>query len=303
MVPVILGRIVPIGSAYAGLLSLDTRYLADAACVMALCVGLAFLPVASLPQSQPRLSRRVFVLTSGGNRYSFSADRGARYAAAAALSIFVVSSIWSVRAYDHAATGGPAARLYLANVRQALKQLPSGTSVLDQNMPLARVGPSFGTDSRESFVIGGLAHGATAAKAHWITVASGTIDNLRIFGGDGRLYPAVMAGDYSVHRSATGFAGCWPEHKGQIVVRMQHMTSIYDQTLHFSYIWSSAPATLTLWYGNEILPLTLETGTHNAYITVSGDTTSFAVSGFGTSRLCIGGAQSGHLVPYGTPIP
>jgi hypothetical protein len=179
-----------------------------------------------------------------------------------------------------------------------------GTIVLDQYMPQRLVEGLFGKqEAVESTVIGDLEQGKLAGKFRWVDQLDGTVDGMYIFGADGKLYPAVIAGDYSVRRSGAGFKACWPERKGRIKVRFQHISSIYDWMLHLEYIWGSSAGPVALWYGGVQHQLALQPGTHNAYLSVYGRVNHFNIVGLGQSHLCIAGAEAGQLVGYGTPIP
>jgi hypothetical protein len=301
MIPVIFGRLL------AGLqtvLGLETRYLADAACVLAICLGLAFLPVAGTETSEA--TAEAGQRASGGHRANAPSthQQNLRYAASALVAIFVVSSIWSVHTYENITPGGPAARTYFANAKRAVQLAPPGTVVLDQYMPQQLVEGLFGKqEAVESTVIGDLEQGTLARKFRWVGKAEGTIDGLHMFGSDGKLYPALISGVYSVPRTGAGFKACWPERKGMVRVRFPHRTTIYDWTLRLEYIWGSPAGSATLWYGGIPHPLTLQHGPHSVYLSVSGNVTRFRVVGLGQNGLCITRAEAGELVAYGTPIP
>jgi len=301
MAPVIFGRLL------AGLqtvLGLETRYLADAACVLAICVGLAFLPVAGTQTDEA--AAEAGQRAPGGHRASavVSHEQNLRYAASALVAIFVVSSIWSVHTYQNSTPGGPVAKTYFANAKRAVQLARPGTVVLDQYMPQRYVEGLFGKqEAVESTVIGDLEQGKLGGKFRWVGTAEGTIDGMYMFGPDGKLYPAVIAGVYSVHRSGPGFKACWPERKGRVAVRFRSRTDVYDWMLHLEYIWGSSAGPVTLWYGGVRHELALQPGTHNGYLGVFGNVTHFKVVGLGRRHLCVTGAEAGQLVAYGSPIP
>jgi hypothetical protein len=301
MLPVIFGRL---NAGLQTVLGLETRYLADAACVLAICVGLAFLPVAGTETGET--TAEAGQRTSGGHRASTATtyQQNLRYAASALVAIFVVSSIWSVHTYENSTPGGPAARAYFANAKRAVQLAPPGTIVLDQYMPQQLVEGLFGPkEAVQSTVIGDLARGKLAGKFRWIDKPAGTVDGLYMFGQDGKLYHAFINGVYSVQRSGAGFKACWPERKGRVAVWFRSTTNVYDWMLHIEYIWGSSAGPVTLWYGGIRHQLALQPGTHNAYLSVSGNVTHFKVAGLGQNHLCITGAEAGQLVPYGSPIP
>jgi hypothetical protein len=299
VLPLALGRL---SGGLQGFLGLETRYLADAACVLAICVGLAFLPVIGAVEVEAG-TRRI-PTTAQRLRDRLSADQNLRYAGAALVAIFVVGSLWSVHAYETSTPGSAAARTYVTDIKQAVRLVPRGTTVLDQFMPQQLVEGLFGQPyALESSVIGDLEQGKLAGKIDWIKSTNGTVDDLRIFGGNGQLYPAVISGDYSVNRPGTGFKACWPERKGEIVVRFQRVTGIYDWVLRLTYIRGAAPGTVLVYYGRVVRQLQVMKGIHNAYLTVNGQVSQFVVAGSGAAGLCITGAESGIIVPYGQAIP
>jgi hypothetical protein len=300
MLPVAFGRLY---GGLEGFLGLETRYLVDASCVLAICIGLAFLPVVSSGAAVAEVRQESLPSPRARSLLALIGGQNLRYGGALVVALFVVGSIWSVQAYENSTPGGAAARAYIANVKRAVALAPSDTSVLNQYMPGQLVEGLFGKQyASESSVIGDLAQGKHAGKFHWVGKADGTIDSLRIFGNDGKLYPAVISGDYSVARPGTGFQACWPERHGRITVRLEHVTTAYDWTLHFAYIWGGPAATVVVEYGGVSRELSVLPKVHNAYLPVSGDVSSFVVLGLGVNHMCVAAAQSGDLVPFGTPI-
>lgn len=299
VLPLALGRL---SGGLQGFLGLETRYLADAACVLAICVGLAFLPVVGAVEVEAGARR---MPTSVQRlRAALSADQNLRYAATAVIAIFVVGSLWSVRAYEISTPGSGAARAYVSNVKKAVHLVPRGSTVLDQFMPQQLVEGLFGKpDALESQVIGDLEQGKLKDRIDWVSNTTGTIDDLRVFGGNGQLYPAVISGVYSVQRSGAGLRACWPERAGQIVVKFQRTTGIYDWTLRLTYIRGSAAGKVLIYYGSLIRQLDVMKGIHNAYVTINGQVSSFVIAGPGAAGLCITSAESGIIVPYGQAIP
>jgi hypothetical protein len=286
MVPVLLGRLE---HGLAGLLGLETRYLADAACVLAICIGLAFLPVTGVKEATPQVGLR---------RRLRAGARQLRYAAAGLVGVFVVGSIQSVHAYEADTKGATAPIAYIKNAEQALKHAGRGTNVVNARMPAKMVSGIFEQYALESRVIGDLERGRLAGKLRWITSADGTIDDLQIFGPDGRLYPAAMSGVSSLHRKQTGFKACWPEKNGVIVVWFTKPTSIFDWTLKLNYIWGGGPSSILVEYNGREDVLEVRHGLHSGYLPVSGSVKSFMVSGLGNDHLCVGYAVAGHLMPF-----
>lgn len=295
MAPIIFGRL---NTGLQGVLGLETRYLADAACVLALSVGLAFWPVTGTQADESRSGHRASANTATTHQQNL------RYASVVLVVFVLISSVWSVHTYEISTPGGPAAKSYITNAKRAVTLAKRGTVVLDQYMPQNLVEGLFGKKlAIESAVIGDLEQGKLAGKFRWTGNPDGTVDGLMMFGSDGKLYPAVISGDYSVHRTGTGFKACWPERKGRIVVRLQTTSTVYDWTLHFGYIWGAPAGTIYVRYGSHLYQVAVEPGVHSAYLGVSGDVASFSVVGLGPNHLCVAGAESGELVAFGSPIP
>lgn len=283
MIPVLLARL---SSGFAVIFGLETRYLADAACVLAICVGLAFLPVAGVPQQAPA--------TSGLRRKAKVISPQWRYLAAAFVGVFAIGSILSVQAYERATTGAQAPISYMANAEQAIKLSAQGTNVLNQAVPAQMVNFIFGNYALESHIIGDTDRG----RVRWITRPDGTIDGLRMFGSNGKLYPALISGVYSVHRKQTGFKECWPVRNDQIRVWLQGRTNVFDSTLRLSYIWGGGPGSVLVQYGRTEYQVNVRHGAHTAYLPVSGSVLSFTVAGLVGNDICVSGAAAGHLVPF-----
>src|SRR5215469_16964744 len=98
MVPLFIGRV---GTMLPALLGLDIRYVADAAAVAAICIGLALWPVAgkSVARARPRPGMQQLKL-----------------AAAGVAGLFALGSIWSVQQLG-ATISGAATRGYIANAK------------------------------------------------------------------------------------------------------------------------------------------------------------------------------------------
>jgi hypothetical protein len=285
MGPVAIGRIKAFSGAVLGL---ETRYVADAVPVLAICLGLAFLPVAGRPDT--RRTRR----EPAGNVQFVTA------AAAAVLGAFVLGSLWSAQAYQGATTATQA-RTYITNARAALKAAPHGTVVVDQRVPATLTFGTFGPYSYASKVVGEMARGKPASRLRWLRRPVGDIDHLMVLGPDGRLRQAAP---YGAVGRPLGTA-CWPQigHKVTVLLHKQETVS-GPLTLHIAYL-AAATGPATVSFGGQSQPLTVRRGLHNVYLTVRGTGDNFVVRGLGNNRLCIGDASVGVLLPLssGAAIP
>ena len=285
MLPVIIGRL----NWYPVLLSLDTRYVADAVPVLAICIGLAFLPVVSGPVTAPSQARPPTGAPAGSHPRSnrSGTERAWRSAAVGVFAVLFVGSIWSASSYQSMTTGQPAAN-YIANAERAIERAPHGTAVLDGAVPDQVKDSSNGTRA----VIGPIRPG----KLAWIEHLSGTIDRLWMFGPDGRLHPAFVYGASTGRPNTPG--GCWPQRHGRIVLGFLRNPPALSTVVRIGYIWGSdIPSAVKVRYGATVRELAVRHGLHSAYLQVAGSAPSVTVSGLGGNRMCIGDAEAGFARP------
>ena len=299
MLPVAIGRINTFNPSVLGL---ETRYVADAMPVLAICVGLAFLPVMAQPSD--RASAAAEAQAAGRSRHhrSESSSSSLRPLAAGLVGVFVFSSIWSVSAYE-GVTNGNEARDYITNAALALKDAPRGTKVVDRPMPQNIVEGTFEAYAYTSKVVGYMEKGKLKGKLDWISRPTGTIDGLMTFGTDGRLHVIQVYGTTSQPRADHS---CWPQRHGRIVVPFIQASSGFSGTVRIGYIWSgSTPAVVYVRYGHTVQRLAVEPGLHAGFLHVLGSARGIVVSGLGGIKMCVGDVEAGNIGPAnaGTVIP
>jgi len=289
IVPVLIGRITELGPQLIGL---ETRYVADAAPVLAICLGLAFWPVVASPDAVR-------------NRFAVSAvGQPGRMAAAGAVGAFIIGSVWSVQAYQNVTTSS-ADRTFIANARAAVAQAPSGTVIFDDPVPSSIMLGVFGRYAYVSQVVGPMESAAAKAGLRFTTRPDGTIDHLMVFGADGRLRQALVFGEGGV----PGVKGqnCQRVRRGRVAVYFVHPTPTTSQVLHLAYLASGTVSGdyAIVRYGTSSLVLNVRQGLHDAYLPVRGTANKVVLSGPAVPGLCIGGAQAGVVVPStsGTVFP
>ena len=289
IVPVLIGRITELGP---HLIGLETRYVADAAPVLAICLGLAFWPVVGSPDPIR-------------NRWpaSFAGQPG-RMAAAGAVGALVIGSVWSVQAYLNVTTSSPN-RTFIANARAAVAQAPRGTVIFDEPVPSSVMLGDFGRYAYVSQVVGPMESAAAKAGLRFTPRPDGTIDHLMVFGADGRLRQALVLGEGGV----PGVRGqnCQSVKRGRVEVYFVHPTPTTSQVLHLAYLASGTVSGnyAMVRYGTSSQVLTVRQGLHDAYLPVRGTANNVVLSGPAVPGLCIGGAQAGVVVPStsGTVFP
>ncbi|HEX9034979.1 MAG TPA: hypothetical protein VF834_24310 [Streptosporangiaceae bacterium] len=279
VVPVAIGRL---NAFDVNVLGLETRYLADATPILALCLGLAFWPLREVSAESVRPSHVVRRPASGQVTYRI---------VAIAMATFVFGSVWSSQAYENVTSGSTYAA-YMASATQATRLAPRGTPVFDVGVSSNMVEGFFGAYALQSKVIGDISPG----KLRWIRHPSGTIDGLHMFGSDGKLYPAYVYGTTSLPLPAG--KKCYPARHGRVLIPFLHLSPAFTGMLRIGYLmYSNSPAVVTVKYGTHARPLTLEPGLHSGYVPISGSVASVMVYGLGGAGLCVGDAQAGNLRP------
>jgi hypothetical protein len=284
LAPIIVSRV---NTWYPSFLALDTRYVADAAAVLVICLGLAILPLAGQEDGAPDKERST-------RTYQGSTEQALRLSALTLCGIFVFGSILSVQEYENDTTGLLSAS-YMANATQALKLVKPGTTILDAAGPLSMVNPFLGKYQYTSAFIGYTLGPNRGRNMRWTAHPYGTIDGLMMFGSDGRLHPAVVSGAASPPRTVK--EGCWPERYGAVTVKFAARTSIYTWALRIGYIWySKLPSQITVHYGDAVQSLDVRPGLHSAYMPVAGSVSNFTIDGLGGNTICVGDAEAGIFV-------
>ena len=269
MAPVVIGRLNTFNPSVLGL---ETRYLADATPVLAVCIGLAFLPIAADYQVTTRPAAR-------RGRLMFD-PQTLRSAVAAAIAVFVFGSLWSVQAYENVTNGSEAAA-YMTNASLALKDAPAGTPVVDRPMPQTIVEGTFEAYAYTSKVIGYMARGKLAGKLDWISRPNGTVDGLMVFGTDGRLHQAQVFGTRNTPRPASG---CFAAHDGKIAVRFTDPSPAFSGAVRIGYFWySQQPGTVYVRYGTSTFALAVRPGLHAGYLPVRGKADGIVITGLNGS--------------------
>jgi hypothetical protein len=286
VLPVVIGRV---NSFSPAVLSLETRYVADAMPVLIVCLGLVFLPLVTEQQ------RQVMRAAAGNGHRRPSqgeAAQAVRLVGAVLLGVFVFGSIWSVQAYENV-TNGDVAKTYIANALSAVQLVPPDTPVFNYAVPKSVLEGLFGSYTEESRVIGDDLSSKFAKKLIWIGSPRGTIDGLRMFGPNGQLFAAQVLGATSL---PTTDNGCWPAKHRQITVQLFRLSPSFTYILRLGYIWSgSVPGQIDVQFGATDQIVTVKPGLHSAYLAVKGQASEIVVQNLSAGKVCIGDAQAGYL--------
>jgi hypothetical protein len=293
ILPVLIGRLA-LFPGYAAVLATQTRYVDDAAAVLAVVVALIFWPLADPPaaQEQSPAPRREFFTSTQWKR------------AAVALTVVVaIGSVWTVSQYM-TRTADPT-RTYIADARAALAQQPGGTVILDRQVPDTVMIGAFGSHADTSVVLGPLS--GREKHLDWVSQPTGNIGGLKMFGPDGRLYAAAIDG--VTGQSPSEFADCLSPHKSRLVVRLPLRIGLgpFVRVLRIDYLATAAAAgaTVTVRYAGTVGQITVAPNAYHAYLSVSGSSPQVTLhANLPAGTFCLEKAVAGYFVPLpGTGVP
>ena len=245
--PVAISRLTELP---ASLLGASTYYLADAAPVLAVCVGLAFWPV--IGEQVPYRVRRPRSMPLAASAF-------------AVTGVFLVGSIYSGITYL-SSTSSARTRSYIDTARSALSDARPGTVILSSPTPWYVMDAGFrGSVTQTSQVLGPLAPQRTRIR-FVTTVPKGAVTNLMMFDRWGRLRPALEAGASSVRLGRS--KACWPVRSATTRIPLSAGVFRYNWYIQVSY--SGPETTLQLELGRAVRDVVLPADQRNVYIPVTG---------------------------------
>jgi hypothetical protein len=291
--PVIVGRL---GGYPGSLLGAQTRYLTDATGVLALCAGLALLPLAG---EQDARRFRAGALRPGAPRRPLVA------AAMALVCAMAAGSVWSLERLQSVSNATTAtARSYIATAQAAVEDAPPGTVIVDSAVPevIMDVG-LFWNHALTSDVIGALT--VPSQQLTWRRKLRSVAGQPVIFDQRGQLWPVTVTGQFAwpgPRMKAGPFAGryCWPATAAGTRVPLLGSLYRYAWTIRVTYAGSAAA--LAAGFGGDTSTVALTPGTHVAYLTVVGGGKAVTLRGTG-GDLCVTGVTVGSLQPDKTKLP
>lgn len=270
MLPTAIGRVQMVE-----LIGTETRYIGDAAPLIALCVALAFLPVSG--ERDPY-------------RPGVPSGPAVRRAGIVVVAAAVVGSVWSVTNFNEL-NDGPKRRTFMTNVTGALRQAPPGTIIADRDFPTFMATGLFGDYAEMGFVL--QPYLAKLRRPPAFTAdPHGTIDHLMAFDDRGRLRGATVSG---VSSKPLPPGHCHARGARAVTVHLRKRTSRWKWVIRIGYL-SGRSRTATVTFGGRSYPLHIEKGLHTGYVTVpvgAGRTVRITAP---HRRLCVA------LVTVGTPV-
>jgi hypothetical protein len=284
----VIGRL---GASDPTVLGLQARYVTDVAAVLALCLGLAFLPLAGQPAGYSFTGR------------ALAPGRPGRLATVAVLAVFLAGSFWSLQSLT-GQTDTRAARSYIATARAAVTTAPRGTLVADGPTPPVIMDPLlFLGTGNTSRVVGALARGPLAGRLTWLSPPRGVVPSLMIFNAQGQLRRAVLLGRSTGPPPSGG--RCWPL-SADVAISIPLPGPLFRWTWTVSLDYSGPAAEASVRFGGDWVHASLPAGRHHYYVplTGSGNTVEVELASPAPGR-CLTGLTVGTWQPVlaGPAIP
>ncbi|MBB6350838.1 hypothetical protein ACWGH8_02940 [Nonomuraea muscovyensis] len=281
VVPVMIGRVVQLGPDLGGM---ELRYVSSSAVVLAVVVGLAFIPVQGeerpwlRPPATPPLLRHAWIPLA---------------------AVVAAGSVWSVAAYTRLPLGEHV-KSYVETGRLALQRAPARAVILDAHVPNRVVEPQFFYDyARVSKVLGPLAPERPGDPVRWARRLTGTLTNPLAFDTEGRLRPVEIQGLTIPQRG-----GCTPVSGRGVRFPLPLPMPHREWTVQIGYLNPAATRlAVELGGGLELVPAGKDFGWTFATVTGSGaEVTLRTVDG---RTACVGEIKVGVPRPaeHGTPTP
>ncbi|HEY3682059.1 MAG TPA: hypothetical protein VGL93_03425 [Streptosporangiaceae bacterium] len=295
VLPPLLGRMAVIGP----IIGFETRYVADAAPLVAILGALAFLPLAGerepyvrpLPSGEHvpaggRVPSREHV--PAGGRVPAGASRGGPLPviAGVAAGAYIVSSLWSVHGYTKL-LGDTRGAAYIANARSALRHVPPNAVIYPRRMPGYVMNPLFAARAMSPDLLAPLA--PPGQRAALLSRAPTEVP--LVFDDTGTLKPAKVVGSHS-GAPAPGHA-CWETTFGAVQIPMTGHVPEGTWTVQLSYITATPTSVVAdLGDGHAVAPVTRKLGRVFFPITGSGD--QIKITAPPSAHVCIGDVTIGY---------
>jgi hypothetical protein len=251
----------------------QTGYLANATGVLAMCLGLAFLPAGEAVRGAPRPVRAIAVF---------------------ALCCFAAGTVVSQHAFASVAAAA-SARSYLATARAALAHAPPGTVIVDGPTPPMVMNPAFFPgQATTAQVIGAI---AGQRRALWTSALDGVYANPVTFDDKGRLRPVIVTGPWSWPPPAPrtkGAPACFAVTDVPLSIPLTGSLYRGQWTARLAYSGPAAQLAVRLGQG-EVQEVRTVQGNHVLYVPLAGAGNAIQVQA--TAPLCVTAITVGLISP------
>ena len=270
VLPPLLGRMAVIGP----IIGFETRYVADAAPLVAVLGALAFLPLAGekRPYVRPLPTGQAVPVLAG-----------------LACGAYAVAAVWSVHSYGRL-LGDTRGASYVANARQSLRHIPANADVYPRRMPGYVMDPLFAGRALSPDLLAP----AVPPEQRAALDRQGPTERPLVLDDTGRLKPAKVVGPAS-GAPAPGHA-CWETTFGSVQIPMNSRVTSGTWTVQLSYL-AAAPAKVVvdLGDGHAVVPVSRKLG--RVYFPISGGGDQIKITAPPASKLCVGDVTVGYTDP------
>jgi len=265
VVPTYYGRVHILG-AFQGM---ETRYVVDAAPVLALAAALAFLPLVGEDSPYRARPPRDLVTGAGG----------------LLVGGFLVGSLASVSVFS-GYLGNDRTHAYLTTAAAALRSAPPDAVILDRRAPADVVSASYGAYAMTSHVLGPLATPAQRERMRHPVPSTSAL----VFDDQGRLRPAEGSGERAL---APG--GCHPVAGAAVEIPLPTVTR-EGSVVRLGYA-SAVSAHVVLYIGDKGYDVSIGPGLGRVLFTAPANLSKVLVSGMSPSvQICFGDVAVGDAV-------
>ncbi|NUR91704.1 MAG: hypothetical protein HOY71_47160 [Nonomuraea sp.] len=267
--PVLWGRVYLLGS-FAGT---DTRYVADAAPLLALAVGLVLLPVRG--EAEPY-------------RRGLPAKERVTGTAGALFGLFTGASLVTTSLFA-GYLGAERRHDYIETARAELAKADPDAVIFDRLVPSEVLPDSYKNYSLTSRLLGAMATPEVRARMY---APPATTDGL-VFDDQGHLRPVDVQGVPLVPVTKNR---CWPATAGTVQVPLDNRAVRPEGTLVRLGYAAPAKTPVTLWMGDRAVDLTLHEGFGRIFVLAVPGADRIVVHD-APPGLCLGDVTPGQAVP------
>lgn len=275
VVPIMIGRIEQLGPDLAGY---ELRYVSSTAMIIAIFIGMAFIPLADeqhpwlRPLPHPRITASVGGLLAG---------------------VFVVGSVWSATTYADRPLGKNV-KAYVETGRLALKRAPKDAVIVDGHVPAGVVYGIFFYDyALASRVLGPIAPPGT----RWVRQLQGPVQNPLTFDKQGRLRPVDIAG-----LTLPSPGPCRAVGRKEVRFPLPLALTQGGWTVQIAYL-NQGPGRLAVTLGGAAAEAEVGKGFGKSYAIVTGSGRDLRLRALGGSTACVGEIKIGVVQPSPTAVP
>jgi hypothetical protein len=261
------------GQQFGGIVGLEYRYFTDAACAVALCLGLAFLPLRGAVEPS-RIRSDPYL------RFALSPQASVVLVCAVALS-GMLSSASYVRNWHN----GNLSEVWVKTLRGELRR-QGAVDLVDRPVPNGVIGAYFAPDNRLARLTPLLSDGPRFPE--WSS-------DLKVVADDGTVRQALIESDFGRERLDRDCG--WKVEEDGRTIRMPRQLFPWTWWIRIGYLASDASPVTVSTSGQDV-EASVEAGLGSLYVQVDGAVGDVRIDGLDDDvTLCVG------VVEVGEPFP